>query len=633
MTIKEIAKLAGVSISTVSKIINNKDDNINSNTRNRVLEIVKEYNYVPYAYVKTGAESKTFVLGVLLRSAQCPSPFLNGILATAQQHGYSIMLFDSMRDTQIELKLITVLCRNRVDGVIWEPVQESSLEYRRYFEEQNIEICLANCDFDDSSYRIDFTEIGRQATQALLEYGHKKPGCLTSRDDPTSPSVLTGFKKCLFEHGITYHDYMHIECEAAEWAANLLTHTPSGIVCANFSAAMVLMEQISKIHFQIPHDLSLISLSDKPEQNKYFPKLSCIQIPYLEFGSFLCERLIEKCEKLPSAAAEFPICCRPANDTSLDAPYPSYAKKIVVVGSIHIDITLNVEELPQPGKAICTSKHSIIPGGKGANQAVGVAKLGNEVCLLGKVGNDYDSTLIYACMQENYVDYQGIRRDPYTETGKAYIHVQNDGESMITLLSGANQNLTPADIASYEALFENAGYCLLQTEIPEITIQTAAEIARRYHAKNILKPAAMNHINDSLFNLIDIFVPNKKEAEILCPDITDIPGKADAFLARGAKTVIITLGEDGCYIKSPTFIGYLPAADFTPVDTTGAADAFISALAVYLIAGYPIERAARIASYAAGFCISRQGVIPALIDRNSLETYICQTEPDILSAT
>ncbi len=133
--------------------------------------------------------------------------------------------------------------------------------------------------------------------------------------------------------------------------------------------------------------------------------------------------------------------------------------------------------------------------------------------------------------------------------------------------------------------------------------------------------------------LTDLFIPNEKEAEILCPDIPDIPGKADAFLARGAKAVIITLGGSGCYIKSPSFTGYLPAADFMPVDTTGAADAFISALAVYLSYGYTMEKAARIASCAAGFCVSRQGVIPALVDRNSLESYIRQSEPELLHLT
>ena len=201
---------------------------------------------------------------------------------------------------------------------------------------------------------------------------------------------------------------------------------------------------------------------------------------------------------------------------------------------------------------------------------------------------------------------------------------------MITILTGANQNLRPPDILFYEKLFINASYCLLQTEIPEDAVETAARLARSRGVHNILKPAAMNRISDSLMELIDIFVPNKKEAELLCPSVSDIEGKAEEFLKKGAKTVIITLGHSGCYIKAPEFTGYIPAADFTPIDTTGAADAFIAALASYLSFGYPIAKAARIATYAAGFCVSRQGVIPALIDKNSLETYIKRIEPDIL---
>ncbi|MEG0566425.1 MAG: ribokinase, partial [Hungatella sp.] len=257
-------------------------------------------------------------------------------------------------------------------------------------------------------------------------------------------------------------------------------------------------------------------------------------------------------------------------------------------------------------------------------------KLGKEVSLIGRVGNDYDSALVYACMEEHHVDIQGLKRDPYVETGKAYIHVQNDGESMITILTGANQNLSPSDILPYARCFENTGYCLLQTEIPQDAIMTAAKLAHQYGAKNILKPAAANQIDHALMELIDIFIPNRKEAELLSPGICGEENKANEFLKRGAKAVIITLGHSGCYIKAPDFQGYLPAAQFTPIDTTGAADAFIAALSVYLLLGYPIQHAAKIATYAAGFCVSRQGVIPALIDRNSLEAYIKRLEPDLL---
>lgn len=630
MTIKEIARLAGVSISTVSKIVNNKDENINIETRNRVLKIVKDYNYTPYGTVKTASEAKTFILGVLLSSPPKTNQFLKGALQASQKNGYSLLLYDSAGDISVELKNITSLCKNNIDGIIWEPVSKQSLEHRRYFEEQGIEVCLINTSFDANAYSIDFKQMGYEATQVLLQYGHAKLGCLTRQDSLRSEMVFEGFKKCLFDHGLSYHDTMRLPVETTDWHNGILSHTPTGIVSSHYASSLILLEQLTKLQFRVPYDLSLISLRDDVRENLSFPGISSIKIPYCEFGAFVCERLIEKCEKkeltINAFQTEYPL----ENTLSLDIPFSSHAKKIVVVGSINIDVTLNVGELPQPGRTVSTSKHSVIPGGKGANQAVGAAKLGSDVSLIGKVGNDYDSTIVYACMEENHVDVQGIRRDHHSETGKAYIHVQDDGESMITILTGANQNLTPSDITAYDKLFDNAGYCLLQTEVPEDAIEAAARASHRHGAKNILKPAAMNRIRDSLMELIDIFVPNRKEAELLCPDIPDIEGKAEAFLKKGARTVIITLGHSGSYIKAPGYAGYLPAADFTPVDTTGAADAFIAALAVYLSSGFPIEKAAKIATYAAGFCISRQGVIPALIDRNSLETYIKRIEPNIL---
>ena len=628
MTIKEIAQLAGVSISTVSKIGNGKDANINTDTRNRVLKIVKEYNYTPYGTVKNTSDARTFILGILLKSAVKTNRFINGAISTAQNNGYSVLLYDSKDSPENELKNITSLCKNNVDGVIWEPVCTESLEYERYFEEIHIQVCRIGS--ADSSYFIDFPAMGYAATKIMLQYGHTKIACLTKRNSMRSSMVFEGFKKCLFDHSIPYNDSMRLSVETDDWCDGILSHTPTGIVSTHYASSLILMDQLSRRQLRVPQDLSLISLRDDARENIAFPCISSIKIPYYEFGAFVCKRLIEKCEKKEGDSGNFQADYILENTKSLDLPFSSHARKIIVVGSINIDITLNVDELPQPGRTVGTSKHSVIPGGKGANQAVGVARLGSEAVLIGKVGSDYDSILVYTCMEENHVDIQGLKRVPNEETGKAYIHVQNDGESMITLLSGANKKLCPDDIIPYEKIFETAGYCLLQTEVPEDAVEAAARISKKYGVLNILKPAAMKQISPSLMELIDIFVPNRKEAELLCPEIPGIEEKAEEFIRRGAKTVIITLGHSGCYVKSCDFTGHIPAAPFTPVDTTGAADAFIAALAVYLSAGHSIEQAARIATYAAGFCVLRQGVIPSLIDTNSLETYIKRVDSDIL---
>ncbi|MEG0566248.1 MAG: LacI family DNA-binding transcriptional regulator, partial [Hungatella sp.] len=150
MTIKEIAELAGVSISTVSKIVNNKDAHLNAETRKRVLKIVKDYNYTPYASAKTASEAKSFILGVLLKSTSPVSRFLSGIITFAQKNGYSVLVYNSAESPENELKNITSLCKNNVDGVIWEAVCEHSIEHRHYFDEANIEICCINHDSEPS---------------------------------------------------------------------------------------------------------------------------------------------------------------------------------------------------------------------------------------------------------------------------------------------------------------------------------------------------------------------------------------------------------------------------------------------------------------------------------------------------
>ena len=116
----------------------------------------------------------------------------------------------------------------------------------------------------------------------------------------------------------------------------------------------------------------------------------------------------------------------------------------------------------------------------------------------------------------------------------------------------------------------------------------------------------------------------------MCPQYGTVEEQADYFFRKGIKAVIITLGHEGCYLKTADSAKYFPAADFISIDTTGGADAFISALASFLIEGYSLEKSIRIATYAAGFCVSRQGVVPALVDHNTLETHIKKLEPELL---
>ena len=157
----------------------------------------------------------------------------------------------------------------------------------------------------------------------------------------------------------------------------------------------------------------------------------------------------------------------------------------------------------------------------------------------------------------------------------------------------------------------------------------AGRIAYKYGVKTILKPSACSFIEPELLKYVDILVPNQKEINILCPG-KSLREQADTFLNAGVETVIITLGEQGCYLKTRQEEEYFPAQNFLAVDNTGAGDAFICTLAVYLQKGYSLSNTIRIATYAAGFCVSREGVTPALIDQSTLESYIRKKEPDLL---
>lgn len=633
MTIKEIANLAGVSISTVSKIVNNKADNINIETRNRVLKIVKEYNYTPYGTAKNISNAKTFVIGVLLRHTTLLNQMLKGIMDMAQKHGYNILLCDSMDSEEKELKHITALCKHHVDGVIWEPISENSIQHEHYFQEQDIAVSYINSSLPETSHCLDFIQMGYLAAQKLLDYRHTHIACLTKPGSFRSKMVFEGFKKCLFDNEIPYSEDMKLFVTDPDFYTQISLQGFTGIVSTHFEAALSLYEKVKSFHYHIPSDLSLISLREDAGDAICFPRISSLQIPYEAFGEKVCYHLIAACENLKEP--EFTLFTSDNltldHEESLNAPPSCRYKKVISVGSINTDITLTVDELPSSGSTTITTASCVSLGGKGANQAIGAARLGREVILIGKIGNDYDSTIIYDTLKKEHILTHGIRRSSNTATGKAYIHVQKDAESCITILPGANETLSPEDILSREHLFDGCGYCLISTEIPMNTCIQAAKTAHFHHAKNIVKPATLKALPIELLANADIFVPNKREAAILCPFENTVEKQADYFYQQGCPVIIITLGHQGSYVKTTDFSGYFPASGFPSIDSTGGADAFIAALASYLIEGYPLLNAVKIATYAAGFCISRTGVVPALIDRTSLENHIKMTEPALLT--
>ena len=636
MTIKDIAKLAGVSISTVSKIMNGKDQNIHPDTRARVLQIVKEYNYSPYSKVKNMGTCKKFLLGVLLRKLTSRSELAAGILEAARQAGYGILLLESLDDPEIEAKQITILAKNSVDGVLWEPVNGKSTQLCEELVNHEIPFFYINSYGQKNSFVMDYQAISYALTRQLLEHGHSNIVCILDGQDPSEEAFAEGFRRCLYDNRMAFNEKLRVIHSGNDFVPDLIHRSVTGAVVFQYDTALMLYHHLFAQHYSIPMDFSLVSLKEHAVSASIRPQISSIGAAQKERGRRMCDDLIRRCEHTDPQKPEFSFCPPLTLDRedTLSIPSSLHTRRFVVVGSINADMTFYVDQLPQAGTSTQIINSISTLGGKGANQSVGISRLNHAVSLIGELGNDSEAAFLFESLGREKVNTVEIHRDSSLPTGRAFIFLQRDGESAISLLSGANSNLTVPDLKARSYLFERADFCLISSEIPVDTVIEAARLAHEAGVKTLLKPAALERIPEELYPLIDFFIPNRKEAAALCPiSGASVEQQASYFRKKGIPTVIITLGHRGCYLdtQDAQTCKYFPAPDVTVVDTTGGADAFISALAAYMSDGYSLEKAIRIATYAAGFCISRQGVFPALIDKFTLESRIVQMEPELLS--
>lgn len=293
---------------------------------------------------------------------------------------------------------------------------------------------------------------------------------------------------------------------------------------------------------------------------------------------------------------------------------------ILVIGSLNADLVVRAPRFPAPGETISGEDLAIIPGGKGANQAVAAARQGASVDMVGRVGNDSFGPTLIQNLQKNNVDTAHVKTDS-SASGTAIIVVDASGQNSIVLSPGANGKVTPADVASVS--FQDVYMLLLQLEIPLKSVIRAASLARQNGLRVILNPAPARQLPDSLLADVDILVPNESELQLL----TDIPvtGTASAetaaqvLLEKGVKTVIVTLGKKGALLVTPEQTQHVPAFEVSVVDTTAAGDAFIGGLAAALLKGRSLEEAVRYGNASGALAATKFGAQPSLPTRDEVE--------------
>lgn len=289
---------------------------------------------------------------------------------------------------------------------------------------------------------------------------------------------------------------------------------------------------------------------------------------------------------------------------------------IVVAGSINMDFVVRTPRIPAPGETIIGRTLTQVPGGKGANQAVAIARLGGDVTMIGRVGGDSFGQAMLSAMADSGVKLDGVSISEETSTGIAMISVDDAGENNIIVVPGANALVSPADFHRHTAFLQDASMLLMQLEIPLETVAYAASYAKERGITTFLNPAPAQPLSAELLNGLDFLLPNETELALL----TGISGTAPASLERaanvllssGVRHVLVTVGANGSWCFGSGFRHHQPACPVTAIDTTAAGDSYAGAFVVALSEGKSIPEAMAFAARVSSITVSRNGAQSSL---------------------
>jgi ribokinase len=295
---------------------------------------------------------------------------------------------------------------------------------------------------------------------------------------------------------------------------------------------------------------------------------------------------------------------------------------VLVVGSANVDFTVAAPRLPVPGETVTDGTLLVNHGGKGANQAVAARRLGAEVRLIGCVGRDASGAAIRAALAREGIGVDGLLESDAAATGTALIVVDGAGRNQIAVAPGANRALTGEHVRARAEDFVWADVVACVLEVPRPTVAVALAMAREHGCRTVLNPAPVPPERLQVLPLVDYLTPNAGETERLSG--VPVRGPGDAPLAArvlreaGARTVIVTLGEDGVVACADETLA-IPAFAVTAIDTTAAGDAFNAGLAVALAEGAELRDALRFASATAALTCTRRGAQDSLPQRREVE--------------
>lgn len=622
MNIHDIAKLAGVSASTVSKVMNGKDKDISEGTRKRVLQIIEHEQYVPYLKFREKQGLKSRLIGLILkRNNREREGIALSAQAAAGKLGYGLLI--SYTDTYEDIqKSVEEMTQKHVSGLL---IDSKDMVLGRKSNHTTVYLSQTK-EFDErqkATFYFSLSEAGRLAAERLMQEGHEKIACITLAAEKT---VQGGYKKAMRNASLPIQPLWICEGDSItdleqRGLCQCLNEHTTAVICGSPEVAVCFCKAMERIRITIPDSLSMITIGDSRWMELLENGITTVKLPAEEMVRDAAEYLIHMIQEEKQAEVIRKFTPSLVERKSITRPtQEKQGAKLVVVGSMNMDITVEVLRIPVNGETQLAQRVYSFPGGKGGNQAVGAGKLGGQVYMVGRLGNDVDGRQLFSSLAENHVHMDGVQFDTELPSGKAYINVDRNGESTIVVYEGANRSLSIEQIDRCKTLFQKARYCLLSLEITQRMAEYTIKFCKQTDTEVILKPSG-RIIPEELLKDIAYFIPNEHELHTFVPGRQTLEEKAKILRQRGVKHVIVTLGSRGCYLNNQEYSMYFDGADFEAVDTTGGADSFISALAVYLSEGKHILQAIGFAIYASGISVTRYGVQPALPDRKMVDIY------------
>jgi ribokinase len=300
---------------------------------------------------------------------------------------------------------------------------------------------------------------------------------------------------------------------------------------------------------------------------------------------------------------------------------------ITVIGSLNLDVFIEVTRFPRPGETRQGTNLRYTPGGKGANQALAAARLGARVTMIGAVGDDAFGEKMVANLAAATVETSGIVRRAETASGTAWIIVDDTGQNQIIVAPGANDTLSANDVRRHEDLIRRSTAVIAQLETPLETVESAFALAHEAGALAVLNPAPVRELKEELLHRCDWIIPNETEAEQLGGvEVRDLAGAAASAQSLqskwGVPNIVITLGAAGAWVSSSSFTGHIPAPRVQAVDTVGAGDTFVGAFVTRLVEGAAVRDAARLACAAAALATTRRGAQAGIPTRAEAEAFL-----------